>query len=1736
MKLPFDSESIPVQLRGGGGFRFENMVAASFLADLLAGERRFLPSISDRVLVVDWQIEAPPLDDVRLTLGDGATTGFLAFSIKKNQQLTRKGFPDDFVRAVWSRWLYPQTGTGTFDRERDYFGLAVGILPDEVQKAWDNLLSQATVGDPHELARRFSSKSVSKIARDLFASLHCPNDLEGSGRCTSIETVRLLRRIRVLHFDFRSEPSKDFARAVEVCRKALASGSFDQAIDLWERLVGIADERRAGGSMDLRSLLGELRDRFQLVALPDYRQDWERLARASKDGLEKVKESLGSSLTLLRFEWLEKIGKHLMPGRHLLLVGASGAGKSALVKIACRRWQKGPVLWLDSTIADVPGLFALEQRLQLRSSLANLLRDTPSQGLLVLDALETWSPQALGVAAGLLEICVTLPHWSVILTTRPDHPRQLLPNLKTRAGLPSDFESLQVPPLEDQELWEAREALTGLRLLFLRPDLKELLRNLKVLDWLATESASREGPEAPSWMRAPDVIDGLWEHWGGTGDDSRLRGELLKKLALREAENLRSGVGSSELGPEELKALRGLEKIELLKVRDEQVFFQHELAGDWARLRVLVERARRSSFTEELAAFARSPRWLPAIRLYGERLLASEDTPTDRWCALYDALPQEPAADDVRGLLLESLFYAGNADEAVESLWPQLIANDGALLKRLLQRFLYSATVPTPEADEVAGDERMAAEIRALVRIPYWPLWKPVLTALDRHRDGVATVAPELGAKVCGLWLRTVPRDWPWRMEAARVAYRISCETQGDETEGQRYRSQGELKQDQAIYEAALLAAPELPEKISDLALKLSGRGKETSDLQKQPRKTRRLPAGSRGLALMDAQRWPLFPDGPRMRVNESFREAVLGPQALSGLIDCRPEIAREVLLACCLRDPGPDFYHRSYGTVGHFGRQGGSPAMFFQGPFLQFLKLDPENGLDAILRLVNQATANWALQENKTCCLVPWGEMSMWAGDVEVFSWYREDLSGLEIVTSALMALEKLLYELVDEGRDIGTILARIFAESRSVAFPGVLVALGKRKPELFTGYLLPLLSAWPLYRWDHIMVEYKERYRSDLMRFVGFGERAFEMVRSWHGLPHRRIPLLDIARDLLLKDPDVASAFESFRERWRSQLSSGTLEFSDDLERLIALFDPANYSSPDITSFEWPEPLREKGEQERSAVQPDLEAECFTEWCRGALREQTQLQPEEAEQVWQAVAELDRLAQERQGFSRWTDAVAAGIAVLLDLSINWIVAEPSRLTWCRERLLRILEIPPTPDLLDDSSNSPTLWQWPSFVAIAGVLLLAIDDDDLLARRIVAEQIVGLGESRISLTLSYAFRERKRLGEDWERMQTLAIFGAALRSVGRPSVAPARALLYSWASRLAQWFIQRKIQPERPNWETLSRVALRLREHLHRKECETSTDEFAPQRFQPVWSADSGFDLSALKAAFAWLPRLNEACDENERQAWIDLHRELLRVAERLHHGLEQSRSIGGYESWVGGLLSDYETWLFTHLAGLIPQLSTAAERESFWRPVFVRSDPAYRSFSRVRTFLDAWFSKGLEAAGKPETFVSCWEEMIRFALFTPDLGGHVDDILGLYWGAAKIKSPQYRTALRRLIPLFEQWAERHLRGARDIQKLGDFLLRPSALDFVCPGMRWLRGALPSLRSGGHDEEQEERLEQTLVNVLRTGWVHFPDPIRGDNALRDDFQYLLSWLAGRGGATALDFQEEVRQSLSATE
>ena len=65
-----------------------------------------------------------------------------------------------------------------------------------------------------------------------------------------------------------------------------------------------------------------------------------------------------------------------------------------------------------------------------------------------------------------------------------------------------------------------------------------------------------------------------------------------------------------------------------------------------------------------------------------------------------------------------------------------------------------------------------------------------------------------------------------------------------------------------------------------------------------------------------------------------------------------------------------------------------------------------------------------------------------------------------------ALMALEKWLYDEVEADRSIAQWVQYIYDHAESLAFAGVLVAVGMRYPGLFTKELQPLLGNFYVYQ----------------------------------------------------------------------------------------------------------------------------------------------------------------------------------------------------------------------------------------------------------------------------------------------------------------------------------------------------------------------------------------------------------------------------------------------------------------------------------------------------------------------------------------------------------------------------------------------------------------------------------------------------------------------------------------------
>jgi len=1182
-------EKAPVQVTGGAGFRYENSVAARFLLNLLGGTNT-LGADFGRVGRLDWQARDAGwlADDLAVTCRHSSADRSAGVSAKSSQQVTRAGFPQDFVNIAWAQWLGFKTDR-RFRDGNDAIVLVTGSLARDVQEAWSSLLFEALQTTPERMVVRLSEPAVderaqsSALQRALFQSLRCPDELLSYGDADENTTIQLLCRIRLLHLDYEQTPSHDHARAVADCRSILRSGDAAEAEKLWHRLNGIADEKRpAGGSIDLPQLLAELRGEFNLRDHPDYRRDWDVLERSSRDLMTDVRTQIAGLPPLPRVADRSTIQNCLDQERACLLVGESGCGKSALAKeIGQAHYPR--VVWIAENTLDYDTAAQFENGMGLSHSLVEVLTALPVSCLVVFDGIERYSPRALRLSSRFIQDLVadTGPQHIHILVTAQFEAADRLIRRFVEFGVPPSFHratAIGRPPRDDVQSLVA--SIPELQWASLRPELRPLLTNLKILDWVVAAAQSGTVINDSSFIGLTNLIDALWERWI-EGDSDRLgRSRVLMHLAILEADTLSAGVPRMQLEHAEQAALEALAGSDLIRVRDERVRFSHDLLGDWARMLVLIgEQSLSSPSNRDRVTL---PRWHRAVRLFGQRLLEQAADGAERWRRAIEGLDHESQTGSmIRDLLLESLFLADNAAILLERTWFVLSANGGHLLNRMLNRFLFVATLPDPRIAALTQGETDGAQWEHLFRVPYWPYWGPMLMVLHAHRPDVVRLAPHAAAKICSLWLRTMPTElspgqpMPWRQEAAELSVAIGREIQALNAEGY-YFSDGH---DKVAYEAALWAARELPDEVAALCLELAQRRDLRPDIQlrvDQAHQKRREEREQWLAANPDRQRAPPistsihgplrepWPDGPRDGVENCFQEACLDTSAFSALVQTKPDVALEVLLAVCIEAPQyEDYSSRSRRDCGLDHWHGGDPPLYFRGPFLAFLHHAPEQGLSFVLKLINFATRRF-VHDGEGLIIAIGDDSKTWLGDPHVFRWHFDcPLSNGSAVHCSLMALERWFYELIDRGENIDYWVNRILRERESLAFAGLLFDVGKRFPALFSGVLKPLLRSWELLDWDRQVTTVRQQ-ENDPMGYWGLQPaRIIELGREWFAMPHRRNLLVYLNGGIIetmMGDEHQWPFFEELRADWTTKLDAQGEPQS--LRLLIERFNPSNYA----------------------------------------------------------------------------------------------------------------------------------------------------------------------------------------------------------------------------------------------------------------------------------------------------------------------------------------------------------------------------------------------------------------------------------------------------------------------------------------------------------------------------------------------------------------------------------------------
>jgi hypothetical protein len=480
--------------------------------------------------------------------------------------------------------------------------------------------------------------------------------------------------------------------------------------------------------------------------------------------------------------------------------------------------------------------------------------------------------------------------------------------------------------------------------------------------------------------------------------------------------------------------------------------------------------------------------------------------------------------------------------------------------------------------------------MEAEIRVPIVSRWPAIARFLAAHRDQVGSLTSPDVAKLCERWLAIMPLEiasgmpTPHRKEFAEVALASAKCAQFEQIKSRFAGYAGASP----IYKAALAGARELPDEVSTWALEMARRrlyGAELSkriseyrrqqdELHKERLKSdpdyraRRKEAVS--ISIPSSRKLPPWALGPGGRVESDFRECCVNSNALVPLMGARPEVAAEILLAAIIDDSPKEEYGSSPRFDDGFGLESDRhsyPTAYWKSQFLSFLQINPNVALDALIALVNFCTERWISEWRRhskeshpqIAIRLDDGSERIFAGNHIVFDWAQINSNRAGQLHSGLAALERWLCLAIDSGNEISPYIDRILRTSNSVSLLGVLINVGKYRPDLFKSDLRLLITIERLYRWDD--------YRKDALQYHSVGEPwarqgevIFQMAKNWYLAPYRQQALRSVVPKLAMADPEL--------NEFVGEATGGWEELADakaalDLRILKAEIDGRNYRS---------------------------------------------------------------------------------------------------------------------------------------------------------------------------------------------------------------------------------------------------------------------------------------------------------------------------------------------------------------------------------------------------------------------------------------------------------------------------------------------------------------------------------------------------------------------------------------------
>jgi hypothetical protein len=1022
---------------GGAGTFFEQHVAAYWLAQLLV---QGIPPILHDCTIQEVHLQTEHLGwhtDDFLIVGQNGSGDRRQLAGQVKRTFTVSAADDECRKAVqdfWKDFRNPQQFSPTADR----FALVTLRGTNTLLRHFSGLLDCSRgARDGIEFERRLATSGFISAKANQYCDEIRTIISETEGRSVpAAEVWPFLRVLHILSLDLNSATRQTEATIKTLLAHTIGEQDALGAADAsWNALLREVSEGMPGAHSYRRDDLPEvLRRRHSLLGGTE-----QQVLRALHDHseliLSGIRSKIGSDLHLGRNRLVQQVIEHLESAQVVLISGTAGSGKSVVAKDAVSILADD--LFVFSFRAEEfahPHFNATLQSSQIPANVAALEAILASQDrkVLLVESMERLLEKSTRDAfTDLLTLVARDKSWQLVLTCRNYSTDLVRACFLVSASLGHSV--ITVPPLDDEELEEVRDAHPTLARPLANAVLCRLLRNPYFLDKALQIRWSEERPLPQSewefralfWreiVRADHVaVDGM----------PRRREDAFAQIALRRARALTMHATCDDLDPKVVDSLRHDSLVVSSPQSNVLVAPAHDVLEDWAILHWIEEQhlMHEGSVLDLSTTIGTHPAVRRAYRKWVIELVERDPGTAD---GLFQAALREsrlPAqfCDDT----LVSLLRSPSSVTFLERHSIELFANNKQLLQQVIH-LLRVACVTTPDW---LGP---SAAIGSSFNMPDGPAWACVLQLVRTHLQSFGGEESLLLLGFIEDWARGVSWQTPYPEGAESVAAIAHWLLPGFDD----YRSGDQRKR-------TLQVIAKIP----------------NADRQ-------------RFAALLQGSR----DDEVRDRITEDFREVILeGAEGMPAARDMPEAIvssAKDYLL--CSEDDLRREWEYGYGSdlelETRFGIKSGRdhgffPASAYRGPFLHLLRYHPRQGLAFILDVFNHSADWYAHPRAGSEHVEPPFEMTLTFADgtsrmqwcnPRLWNLYRGTSVGPYVMQSLLMALEHWLLEFAEaHPHELDEVLLNILRRSDSAAPTAVVASIATAYPHASGETLLVLLRS---------------------------------------------------------------------------------------------------------------------------------------------------------------------------------------------------------------------------------------------------------------------------------------------------------------------------------------------------------------------------------------------------------------------------------------------------------------------------------------------------------------------------------------------------------------------------------------------------------------------------------------------------------------------------------------------------